>query len=56
MLLFKRSSVIAVALLFVIFIAFTGCKKEGTAERLGKKIDKAVEKAGEKLDNLKEDK
>ena len=32
----------------MIIVSFTACKKEGPAERTGKKIDEAVEKAGEK--------
>jgi hypothetical protein len=32
----------------MIIVSFTACKKEGPAERAGKKIDEAVEKAGEK--------
>lgn len=33
----------------MIIVSFTACKKEGPAERAGKKIDETVEKAGEKL-------
>jgi len=33
----------------MIIVSFTSCKKEGPAERAGKKIDETVEKAGEKL-------
>ena len=47
---------IAAALLLLFSLGIAGCKKEGPAERLGKKIDKAVEKTGEKLDDLKKDK
>jgi len=32
----------------IIIVSFIACKKEGPAERAGKKIDEAVEKAGEK--------
>ena len=32
----------------MIIVSFTACKKEGPAERAGKKIDETVEKAGEK--------
>jgi hypothetical protein len=32
----------------MLIVSFTACKKEGPAERAGKKIDEAVEKAGEK--------
>ena len=33
----------------MIIVFFTACKKEGPAERAGKKIDETVEKAGEKI-------
>jgi len=56
MFLFKRVLLIATVLLFVFSLGLAGCKKEGPAERLGKKLDKAAEKAGKKLDDLREDK
>jgi len=33
----------------MIIVSFTACKKEGPAERAGKKIDETVEKAGDKI-------
>jgi hypothetical protein len=36
----------------LLLLSLLGCKDEGGAERLGKKIDRAAEKTGEKLDNL----
>ena len=33
----------------IIVVSFTACKKEGPAERAGKKIDQTVEKAGENI-------
>jgi hypothetical protein len=33
----------------MIIVSFIACKKEGPAERAGKKIDETVEKAGEKI-------
>jgi len=54
--LLKRLLLIATALLFVFSLGLAGCKQEGPAERLGKKLDKAAEEAGKKLDDLKEDK
>jgi hypothetical protein len=33
----------------MIMVSFTACKKEGPAERAGKKMDEAVEKAGDKI-------
>ena len=32
-----------------IIVSFTACKKEGPAERAGKKIDETVQKTGEKI-------
>ncbi|RPI33093.1 MAG: transport-associated protein [Nitrospiraceae bacterium] len=51
--LLKRLLLIATALLFVFSLGVAGCKKEGPAESLGKKVDETAEKAGEKLDDLK---
>lgn len=34
----------------MIIVSFTACKKEGPAERAGKKIDETVEKAGDKIE------
>lgn len=51
--LLKRLLLIATALLFAFSLGLAGCKKEGPAERLGEKVDKAVEKAGDKLDDIK---
>ena len=39
---------IVVLLAFVLGLA--GCQQEGTAEKAGKKIDKAAEKAGKKIE------
>jgi len=33
----------------MIIVSFTACKKEGPAERAGKKIDETVEKAGDTI-------
>ena len=33
----------------MIIVSFAACKKEGPAERAGKKIDETIEKTGEKL-------
>ncbi len=38
----------------MIIVSFTACKKEGPAERAGKKIDETVEKAGEKIEESAE--
>jgi len=43
---------------FVVMVAVSltagayGCKQKGTAERVGKKIDNAIEKAKDKLDDV----
>lgn len=42
-------SIILVFVSIMIIVSFTACKKEGPAERTGKKIDETIEKAGEKL-------
>jgi hypothetical protein len=41
--------IILIFLSSMIIISFTACKKEGPAERAGKKIDEAIEKAGEQI-------
>lgn len=46
---------IAIALLAAVLAAgFSGCTKEGPAEKAGKKIDKAIEKAGEQIEKMGE--
>jgi hyperosmotically inducible protein len=42
-------NIILVIFSCMIIVSFTACKKEGPAERAGKKIDETVEKAGEKI-------
>jgi hypothetical protein len=42
--------VIAVLAMTVLFMGLSGCKKEGPAERAGKKIDETVEKAGQQVE------
>ncbi len=37
----------------MLMAGFFGCKKEGTAEKAGKKIDEAAESARKALDDLK---
>jgi hypothetical protein len=41
-------NIILVIFSCMIIVSFAACKKEGPAERAGKKIDETVEKAGEK--------
>ena len=43
-------SIIMVFFSCMIIVSFTACKKEGPAERTGKKIDETAEKAGEKIE------
>ena len=47
--LLKRLLMVVVVALLVAGVY--GCKKEGTAERAGKQVDKAIEDAKEKLDD-----
>jgi len=48
-------SVVAVLVLGILFAGLSGCKKkEGSAERAGKEIDKAVEKTGQQIDKAVE--
>jgi hyperosmotically inducible protein len=42
-------NIILVLFCSMIIVSFTACKKEGPAERAGKKIDQTVEKAGENI-------
>ena len=44
--------VIAVLAMTVLFMGLSGCKKEGPAERAGKKIDETVEKAGQQVEKV----
>ena len=34
----------------VLLFGLSGCKREGAAERAGKKIDQAIEKGGQQID------
>ena len=47
--LFKKLIIVSIIGLFIAGVY--GCKKEGTAERVGKKLDKAMEDAKDKLDD-----
>ena len=47
--LIKRLMIIAIVWFLVAGVY--GCKKEGTAERAGKKLDNAMEDAKDKLDD-----
>ena len=38
----------------IIIVSFAACKKEGPAEHAGKKIDKTIEKAGDKIEEAGE--
>jgi hypothetical protein len=42
-------NIILVLFSCMIIVSFAACKKEGPAERAGKKIDETVEKAGDKI-------
>ncbi|MFA4918474.1 MAG: hypothetical protein WC581_04395 [Thermodesulfovibrionales bacterium] len=42
-------NIILVIFSCMIIVSFTACKKEGPAERAGKKIDETVQKTGEKI-------
>jgi hypothetical protein len=42
----------SLALLTVLLLGLSGCKRAGTAERAGKKIDQAVEKAGQQVEKV----
>ncbi len=51
---FKKSAVIVLAMA-VLMAGLSGCKKEeGPAERAGKSLDNAVQKAGEKVEQAGE--
>ena len=46
-----RRSVIAALVLVILVAGLSGCKKkEGPMERAGKEIDKAADKAGDKIE------
>ena len=40
---------VLILMAMVALIGFTACEKEGPAEKMGKKIDNAVEKAGDQV-------
>lgn len=47
-------TILAVLMIGAYLTAFTGCEREGPAERAGEKIDEAGEKAGEALEEAGE--
>lgn len=44
----------AALLLSVLFVAISGCEKEGPAEKAGQSIDNIVKKAGDKIEEVKD--
>lgn len=46
---FAQSTITAL-LVIVLMVGFSGCTKEGPAEKAGKKIDNTVEKAGDQME------
>ncbi|ABB37117.1 hypothetical protein Dde_0316 [Oleidesulfovibrio alaskensis G20] len=44
----------AVACVMLFALGLAGCSEEGPAEKAGKKIDQAVEQAGEQMQDLKD--
>ena len=52
----KRIKTIGAALLLGgLFVAMSGCNKEGPMEQAGKEVDSAVEKAGDKIDKTSDE-
>jgi hypothetical protein len=43
-------SIITALMMFVLMVGLYGCTKEGPVEKAGKKIDNAMEKAGEQTE------
>ncbi|HEY8035282.1 MAG TPA: BON domain-containing protein [Methylobacter sp.] len=50
---YRKNSVLALTCLFAVF-GLAGCEKEGSAEKAGKKIDRASESAMQKIDKTAE--
>jgi len=42
--------VIAALMMIVLMVWLSGCTKEGSVEKAGKKADKTIEKAGEQIE------
>jgi hyperosmotically inducible protein len=49
-----RIGITSLALLTVLLLGLSGCKRAGTAERAGKKVDQAVEKAGQQVEKAEQ--
>lgn len=47
-------NVVIVLALGALIAGISGCKKEGTAERAGKEIDKSAKKAGQEIEKAGE--
>ena len=43
-------SITTALMVIVLIVGFSGCTKEGPAEKAGKEIDKTVEKAGDQIE------
>ena len=43
-------SVITALMMIVLIVGVSGCTKEGSGEKAGKKIDRTVEKAGDQIE------
>ncbi|MEO6959641.1 MAG: hypothetical protein ABI228_08685 [Burkholderiaceae bacterium] len=44
-----RSKTFAALALSMLFLALSGCHKEGPAEKAGKQVDKAISSAGDQI-------
>ena len=49
-----RIGITSLALLTVLLLGLPGCKRPGTAERVGRKIDQTVEKAGQQVEKAEQ--
>jgi len=44
----------AALMVLILIVGLSGCKKEGPAEKAGKKVDKTIEQAGEQIEKAGE--
>lgn len=51
----KVNSMTNLALVCLVAATFTACEREGSAEKVGEDMDRAVENMGDKMDNAAED-
>jgi len=51
----SHSFIVPLLILSSLFVALSGCERQGPAERTGERIDRGIEDAGERIQEAGED-